>query len=286
MAERRERAKGSRRLPRSVVLPPKVMFHSMWRIISGYFFLRFPWAKSLYLTLLITVLQKFRKVNLFSFCVMDNHAHKAAELLADHTQYSKWLQDAHSSFAQNFNARQKRYGPVSNDRSKTVVIRDQEGLKRVMFYGDYNPVAAKLVNHPSEWKWSSYNFYAYGKVNQWTKHLTKPQWYLDLADTDEERQRLYREQAAEYWRRKLLPTKQQADGSFAYGPIAYNRKTSRFMADLAEMLAKKKHSRRTIVRMMRKEFSALHREAVDWSSEAEGGLAGTGEGASGAAGPP
>ena len=39
-----------------------------------------------------------------------------------------------------------------HDRSKTVVIRDQEGLKRVMFYGDYDPVAAKMVSHPREWK--------------------------------------------------------------------------------------------------------------------------------------
>ena len=277
---------GSRRLPRSVVLPPKVMFHSMYKAVSGLFLLRYDWVKALYLTMLVTVLQKFKKVNLFAFSIMDNHAHKAAELLADHKQYSKWMQEAHSRFAQGFNERRNRYGPVANDRPKTVVIRDQEGLKRVMFYQDYNAVAAGLVDHPGDYEWSSYNFYAHGKVNRWTKHLTKPQWYLDLADTDEGRQRLYREQAVEYWRKKMLPTEDQADRAFAYGDTAYNRKTSRFMTDVAKMLAKKKHARRTIVRMMRKEFNALHRVVADWSAEADGGSAGDGEGAPGAAGPP
>ena len=286
MATQTETHRGKRRLPRSTVLPPKVLFHSMWKALNSHFYLRFPWAKALYLTLLVTVLQKLKKVNLFAFCIMDNHAHKAAELLADHQQYSSWMRNAHSGFGQEFNRRNKRTGPVGNDRPKTVVIRDQEGLKRVMFYQDYNAVAAGIVKHPSEWKWSSYNFYAHGIVNRWTKHLTKPQWYLDLADTDEERQRLYREQAAEYWRKKMLPTEEQADRAFAYGDIAYNRKTSRFMADLAKMLAKKKQSRRTIVRMMRKEFNALHRVAADWSSESDEGAAGVGGGVSGGAGPP
>lgn len=279
---------GSRRLPRSTVLPPKVLFHSMWKALSGLFFLRFGWAKALYLTMLVTYLKRAGKgkVDLFGFCVMDNHAHKAAGLQAGPEHYSNWMRDAHSTFAQDFNARRKRYGPVGNDRPKTVVIRDQEGLKRVMFYQDYNAVAADIVQHPRDWKWSSYNFYAHGEVNKWTKHLTKPQWYLDLADTDEERQRLYREQAEEYWRKRMLPTNEQADRSFAYGDTAYNRKTSRFMTELAKLLARKKQPRRTIVKMMRQKFKALHDQAADWSSQAEGDPAEGEQAVVGGAGPP
>jgi REP element-mobilizing transposase RayT len=286
MASSNSRVPGSRRLPRSTILPPKVLFHSMWKALNSRFYLRYDWAKTLYLTLLVAVLQKFKKVNLFGFCIMDNHAHKAAELLADHKQYSRWMRDAHSGFGQEYNRRNKRTGPVGNDRPKTVVIRDQEGLKRVMFYQDYNAVAAGIVDHPSKWKWSSYNYYAHGQVNRWTKHLTKPQWYLELADTDEERQRLYREQAAEYWRRKMLPTEAQADGTFAYGPTSYIRKTSRFMTDLARMMAKKKHPRRTIAKMMREEYKALHGVAADWSGESDAGVTGGGQGALGGADPP
>jgi putative transposase len=286
MSGRAEKARGSRRLPRSTILPPKVLFHSVWKALNSNFYLRYDWAKTLYLTLLVAVLQKFNKLSLFAFCIMDNHAHKAAELLGNHVQYSKWMQDTHSGFGQNYNHRNKRTGPVGNDRPKTIVIRDQEGLKRVMFYQDYNPVAAGIVDKPGDWKWSSYNYYAYGKVNSWTKHLTKPQWYLDLAETDEERQRLYREQAAEYWRKKMLPTEEQVDRAFAYGPTAYNRRTSRFMTDLAKMLAKKKHSRRALVKMMREEFSTLHGGAADWSSELGGGATGADEGASGGVDPP
>jgi len=236
--------------------------------------------------MLVTVLMKLKKVNLFGFCIMDNHAHKAAELLADHRQYSKWMQEAHSGFAMGYNRRNRRTGPVGNDRPKTIVIRDQEGLKRVMFYQDYNPVAAGLVEHPKDWPWSSYNYYAHGHENAWTRHLTKPQWYLDLADTDEERQRIYRKQAAKYWRRKMLPTEEQADRKFAYGDTEYNRKTSRFMTDLAKMLSRKKAPRKAVVKMMRKEYGALHREAADWANDMGEAASGAGEGAAGNAGPP
>jgi putative transposase len=275
-----------RRLPRSTILPPGVLFHSIWKALNSYCYLRYDWAKILYLTMLVTVLRKVERISLFGFCIMDNHAHKAAELLAGPEPYSSWMRDAHSGFAQGYNLRNKRTGPVGNDRPKTIVIRDQEGLKRVMFYQDYNPVAAGLVEHPKDWRWSSYRFYAYGEKNSWTKHLTKPQWYLDLADTDEERQRLYREQAAEYWRKKMLPTEEQADKAFAYGNTEYNRKTSRFMTELARMLAKKTQSRRTVVQTMRREFKALHREVADWTGDAGKLADGDGEGTSGNAGPP
>lgn len=41
----------------------------------------------------------------------------------------------------------KRRGPVGQDRPKTVVAEDAEALKRIMFYHDWNPVEAGMVNH-------------------------------------------------------------------------------------------------------------------------------------------
>ena len=40
--------------------------------------------------------------------------------------------------------------------------------------------------------WNSYRFYAHGIVDEWTQHLTPPQWYNDLGSTPAERQRAYR----------------------------------------------------------------------------------------------
>ena len=123
----------------------------------------------------------------------------AAELEEDYTYMSFWARSFLSSFAQKLNKVLKRRGPVGQGRPKTVVVEDQEGLMRLMFYHDWNPVAAGMCKHPSEYYHSSYNFYAFGKTNKWTEHITPPQWYIDLGDTPDERQTLYRLLCDKYW---------------------------------------------------------------------------------------
>jgi hypothetical protein len=73
-----------------------------------------------------------------------------------------------------------------------------------MFYGDANPVRAGIVCHPKNYRWSSYQFYAYGKTDGVSKHLTPPPAYLALGRTAKVRQRKYREQCDAYLRRAGL----------------------------------------------------------------------------------
>ena len=75
---------------------------------------------------------------------------------------SNWTQSAHSSLCRWLNIRLKRRGPVAQDRPNTVAVEDQEGLKRAMFYGDWNPVRVGLCSHPSEYPFSSHRLYAFG----------------------------------------------------------------------------------------------------------------------------
>jgi len=261
-----------RRIARTYCLPPGAIFHSMWRALNGAFFLRWNWVKTLYLTCLAVFLKRAKgNVAWHSFCIMDNHGHKAATLREGSEWYSKWMRSAHSSFGLLFNQRRKRRGPVAEGRPKTVVIEDQEGLKRTMFYGDYNPVAADIVKHPKDYKWSSYRFYAYGETSPWTKHLTRPQWYEELGDTDEVRQRRYRELAAEYWRKKLLPKEALIDEGFAYGTSEYVRKSSRFMAAVARHVRKRTFKRRDLAHLVGRVFEGLASEVNSWAEPCASG---------------
>lgn len=51
---------------------------------------------------------------------------------------------------------------------------------QVMFYIDLNPKRAKMVDHPKEYKWSSFHYYAYGKEDPL---ITAAPSYLNLGNT-------------------------------------------------------------------------------------------------------
>ena len=190
-------------IARPLLLPAQAAFHYMWRCINGEFFMKTDNMKAMFLNSFFGFMKRARgQVLLYSFCVMSNHFHMAAELLEDSRSMSWWARSGKSSFAQKLNKILGRRGPVGQDRPKTVVVEDEESLKRLMFYQDWNPVAAGICKHPADYRFSSYRFYAFGEKNKWTSRITVPQWYEDLADTPEERQKCYQVLCEEYWQDK------------------------------------------------------------------------------------
>jgi len=161
---------------------------------------------------------------------------------------SNWARSAHSSFCRWLNIRLKRRGPVAQDRPHTVALEDQEALKRTMFYGDWNPVKAGICAHPGDYYFSSYRFYAFGEENRWTAQLTPPRWYLELADTPEERQAIYRELADRYYAEKLLPKKKEAENCCAFGRPAFVEHRERFLRGARARIRDGRIPRRTLDR--------------------------------------
>jgi len=97
---------------------------------------------------------------------------------------------AYSSY---FNKKHGRVGHVWQGRYKSSLL-DKEGyFIWCGLYVELNPVRAKLVEKPQDWRWSSYNFYAFGKGGPLIEELidTDP-YYFQLADNPEERQERYR----------------------------------------------------------------------------------------------
>ena len=149
------------------------------------------------------------KVQWHSFSIMGNHTHETGALELDQEKMNyaasvrelgNWMRRAHSRFGAGYNKRHRRQGKVAYDRPKTCEIEDNCQLLKVMFYIDANPVRAGIVSHPSQYKYSSYDFYAYGKKTRLTKHLTPPRAYLALGKTPEARQKKYRQLCDQYLR--------------------------------------------------------------------------------------
>ena len=245
-------------LTRSQVLPARSIFHGMWRTVAKQRFFGTELWKAALLTSLFNFFHRAQgKVALYSYCLMDNHYHIAAALLATNESFSAWVRAAHSSIAQKINRVLSRVGPVGAGRPKTVLVEDQEALMRVMFYIDYNPVRAGLVDHPGQWRYSSYSFYAYGRTNKYSKHLTRPRWYLDLGLTDKIRQRAYRKLSAEYFNKKRYPSKEELE-KIGVGSLAYTGRNRHFLRLLAHHLRKRTWHPRVLARMAGIVLGASH----------------------------
>ncbi|MFC1787920.1 transposase [Patescibacteria group bacterium] len=93
-----------------------------------------------------------------AYCLMDNHYHLLIE--TPEGNLSKAMRDINGNYTQWFNARHKTVGHLFQGRYKAFVIEKEIYLLEVARYIALNPVRDNLVNHPREWKWSSYRYTA------------------------------------------------------------------------------------------------------------------------------
>ena len=197
---------------RKNILAETGLFHKIWRGHNREHVLACRYDKLRYLkSLFDTHTDEIKpQVRLYGYCVMFNHVHEVGQVVADenndHTEaiksFGDWMRNAHSRYGMYYNRKYDRQGKVAYDRPKTSEIQNiEEHLQRVMFYCDANPVRAGIVKHPSNYEYSSYKFYAFGKRDEYTEHLEMPTWYLKLGKTAKERQKKYRQLCDEYLRK-------------------------------------------------------------------------------------
>ena len=187
-------------------------FHKMWRGHNREHVLATDQQKNEYLRALAKHKAKAQEhVKLFAYCLMENHTHEtggfADAAKGDEAVHDKaisllgnWMRAAHSAFGAWYNAVNKREGKVAYDRPKTKPITDDEQLLTTMAYGDANPVRAGMVKHPSKYKFSSYQFYAFGKKDEFTEMLDVPDAYLALGKNNTLRREKYRRHVDAYLR--------------------------------------------------------------------------------------
>lgn len=124
-----------------------------------------------------------------AYVLMTNHVH----LLITPQQeqgLSKTLQMLGRYYVQYYNYSYQRTGTLWEGRYKATLIDSEAYLLTCMRYIELNPVRAGMVQHPSDYPWSSYHCNALGKPDE----LVKPHpECLRLGKTAEERQSAYRQ---------------------------------------------------------------------------------------------
>ena len=130
-----------------------------------------------------------RDIALHAYCLMTNHVHLL--LFAPSAgALSGLMQDMGRRYVQYVNRTYRRSGGLWEGRYKSSYVQSERYLLACMRYVELNPVRAKMVKAPGEYRWSSYRANALGAED---KLRTPHDQYFALGTTAAERQLAYRD---------------------------------------------------------------------------------------------
>lgn len=124
-----------------------------------------------------------------AWVLMTNHVHLL--LTANQADAPGALMKALGQrYVQYVNRVYRRSGSLWEGRYRSCIAQDERYLLLCQRYIELNPVRAGMVEHPAEYRWSSYRANAQGEESR----LISPHpLYLSLGRDDEERRAAYRE---------------------------------------------------------------------------------------------
>jgi len=125
---------------------------------------------------------------LHAYVLMTNHVHLLMTPQSG-DGIGKVMQSLGRSYVQYFNYQYKRTGTLWEGRYKSTLLDSESYLLTCSRYIELNPVRAGMVDHPGEYRWSSYGHNALGQGNGL---ITPHELYLRLGKSSEERCEGYR----------------------------------------------------------------------------------------------
>jgi len=117
-----------------------------------------------FLTYLESAAERYGAV-FHAYCLMSNHYHLMIE--TPEGNLSRIMKHINNSYTNYFNIKRKRAGHLLQGRYKAILIEADAYAAELSRYIHLNPVKAKMVPSPEEYKWSSYRFYAEGNGPSW-----------------------------------------------------------------------------------------------------------------------
>jgi putative transposase len=137
--------------------------------------------------ILLKELKEENRIDILHYCLMDNHIHLILYLNAK-SMLSKFMKQVNLTYFHYYRKTYGYFGHFWQDRFKSNIIETDSYLLQCGKYIELNPVRAKIVDNPSKYLFSSYNFYAKGKADAL---LTQSPSYLDLSDCAISRKKQY-----------------------------------------------------------------------------------------------
>ena len=131
--------------------------------------------------------KKKYKIRVYGYVLMKNHIHLLIEPL-EKSQLSSYLRWVCGKYTQYINRMYKRTGTLWEGRYKSAIVGSGEYFLKCLRYIEMNPLRAGIIREFGEYRWSSYNYYAYGiKVGL----IDENPWYIGLGKDQKGRQSAY-----------------------------------------------------------------------------------------------
>ena len=124
-----------------------------------------------------------------AYVLMTNHVHLLVTPMVD-SGVSQMMQALGRRYVYFVNKTYKRTGTLWEGRYKASLIDSDRYLLTCMRYIELNPVRANMVNHPGDYKWSSYPANGQGGIDSIIEYHPL---YTELGSSAEVRQAAYRE---------------------------------------------------------------------------------------------
>ena len=126
-------------------------------------------------------------VEIHAYVLMTNHVHLLMTPLAKES-ISLVMQSVGRRYVQYINLEYRRTGTLWESRHKASLVDAENYLLSCSRYIELNSVNANMVEHPAEYKWSSYMYNAHGESN----NLIRPhEIYSRLGLCEETRRQAY-----------------------------------------------------------------------------------------------
>ena len=94
------------------------------------------------------------KFRLYAYVLMTNHYHLLIETLQPNL--SKIMHFINGSYTTYYNVKRKKAGHLFQGRYESIIVDKDSYFEVLTKYIHLNPVKARIVNVPEEYKWSSY----------------------------------------------------------------------------------------------------------------------------------
>ncbi len=167
--------------------------------------------------------------SIHAYVLMTNHVHLLLTP-ADANSAGALMKQLGQRYVQYINRTYQRSGKLWEGRFRSCIAQQEEYMLVCQRYIEMNPVRAGLVEHPGDYRWSSYGCNGQGETSELLRHHPI---YLSLGRTGEERLVAYRE----LFRHELEPglvdqIRQATNGNFALGNL-------RFTDEIAAILGRR-----------------------------------------------
>lgn len=166
--------------------------------------------------------EKYR-FKIYHYVLMRNHVHLVLEPTENGGKLSEIMKGINLSYAQYYKNRYRHIGHFWQDRYRSIIISKDDYLLACGSYVELNPLRAKIVEDPKDYRWSSYKAYAHGKSDVL---IDEHPIYNNLSRKEGERRKKYREFVKGMLKNKAA-MKGEMTGRIVYGSNAFTEKVTK-----------------------------------------------------------